>query len=250
MSDTQYVDAQRLSYGNTNDQPLRPNVYSPDRTSRVYGDSNGVYGHNRATSWDNNQRMDSDLSKHTSFATANGDSPLHGRQQSALYGTGNPTSPMLDGQTPMTGQFARDESPMNHKVNSTEKASKEIPGAGAYYAMSGILGFKEKQSLVLCEFSRPPCVCAHAHAITVIVFGGALLGYCCYEMQALGDKHLAKFTKPGACAPSILMYCPLTDLGSRRMVQSRTRDVEECVQCTQLPLYLYVSLASEQRYTH
>ncbi|KAG7441505.1 uncharacterized protein BT62DRAFT_937018 [Guyanagaster necrorhizus] len=55
-----------------------------------------------------------------------------------------------------------------------------LPGGAAYRTISGILGFKEQQSLLL-----------------YFIFGGALLGYCLYHAPMMNPKTMEKLTVPG-----------------------------------------------------
>ncbi|KAK0493489.1 hypothetical protein EDD18DRAFT_1405117, partial [Armillaria luteobubalina] len=54
------------------------------------------------------------------------------------------------------------------------------PGGAAYRTISGILGFKEQQSLLL-----------------YFVFGGALLGYCLFHAPMMNMKTMERLTVPG-----------------------------------------------------
>jgi hypothetical protein len=69
---------------------------------------------------------------------------------------------------------------MEGKHRNREVASKpynhEAPGF--YRALSWILGFKEKYSLLNCKRnSVPPSLLAH-HVLRGFVWGGALVGFC------------------------------------------------------------------------
>ncbi|PBK89724.1 hypothetical protein ARMGADRAFT_935385 [Armillaria gallica] len=55
-----------------------------------------------------------------------------------------------------------------------------LPGGAAYRTVSGILGFKEQQSLLL-----------------YFIFGGALLGYCLFHAPMMNMKTMERLTVPG-----------------------------------------------------
>ncbi|KIY66415.1 hypothetical protein CYLTODRAFT_355026 [Cylindrobasidium torrendii FP15055 ss-10] len=66
------------------------------------------------------------------------------------------------------------------RQTSMPKVLFKIPGMGVYRTLSGMLGFRESQSLALA-----------------FICGGALVGFCLFHAQMLSQSGMERLTTPG-----------------------------------------------------